>query len=324
MLEEQAALVEQVYRFHEEPVAVTASDPLPSAVPAAPPAVMKSPFAQARRAGSVFWIDVSKIDPNPHQPRKEISEESLRDLTESIREHGILQPLLVTKKETATERGLDVRYELVAGERRWRAAELAGLREVPVVIRERAPSESEKLEWALIENVQREDLNPVERASAFTRLVNEFGMLQREIAVRIGKSREYVGNLLRLLSLPDEIQAALAVGTITEGHGRAILMISDPANRQLLFERIRTASLSVRDAELAAKSLGARRRRGRGARPVDPDLRSLQERLEEAFATKVVVEKQGERGKIVVEFYSQEELQNILDRIGRQDTEGAV
>ncbi len=324
VLEEQAVLAEPAYRFHDETVAVAASNPLPTVAPPPLGVGAERQPASTRRAGSVFWIEVEKIDPNPHQPRREIPEESLKELADSIREHGILQPLLVSKKEVATERGLDVRYELVAGERRLRAAKFAGLSSVPVVIRERAPSETEKLEWALIENVQREDLNPIERARAFARLVNEFGMLQREVAIRIGKSREYVGNLLRLLSLPEDVQSALASGAISEGHGRAILMVSDLANRHLLFERIRTAALSVRDAELTAKALGSRPRRGRGARQVDPDIRSIRERLEEALGTKVLVEKQGERGKIVFEFYSQEELANILDRIGAPGEEGAV
>lgn len=338
VLYHQTRISEPVYRFHDEvtailaeappdePVAVTASAPVTSSAPPSPD--LSAGQAGLRRAmGSVFWIEVSKIEPNPYQPRRDFNVEELASLADSIREHGLLQPLLVTKRAIDTPSGMDVRYQLIAGERRWRAAKLAGLRDVPVMIRPAGTPEREKLELALIENVQREDLNPMERARAFEQLVNEFGLMQKEVAERIGKSREVVANALRLLKLPIEIQTAIASSAITEGHARAILMLDgNPEAQKNVFRQITAAHLTVRDAELAARASGAsplqRRRRGGGAR-LDPDSRALQRQLEEIFGTKVKLSKRGEHGRIVVEFYSDEELRGILDRISKRE-EGYV
>lgn len=293
--------------------------------PAAAPTPLPPRPAIERRGDSVFWIDIAKVEPNPYQPRRSFNEAELSSLAASIREHGMLSPLLATKREVETPTGLDVRYQLIAGERRWRAAEMAGMREVPVIVRAGMTPEHEKLELALIENVQREDLNPMERAQAFGRLSDEFGLLQQEIAGRIGKSRAVVANALRLLRLPPEVQSALASQAISEGHARVILMLAgEPAKQLQLFHQIRTANLSVREAELTARSLGGdqgtRRRRGRR---LDPELRAVQERLEEAFGTRVKLTKRGEQGRIIVEFSSQEELRGILDRITKRE-EGYV
>ncbi|MDO8561023.1 MAG: ParB/RepB/Spo0J family partition protein [bacterium] len=270
------------------------------------------------RGESVFWIDIGKIEPNPYQPRKEFDEEALKSLSDSIRTHGVLQPIVVYKVEVETPRGLDVRYQLIAGERRWRASKMAGLREVPAMVKRGQAEERQKLEWAIIENVQREDLSPVERARAFKQLIGEFNLSQRDVAGRIGKSREYVANAIRLLSLPVHIQTAIESGTISEGHARAILTMQGlPESQNKLFEEIKANSLTVRDAELATRAmLGARRpTKRRNASFLDPEVRSVQSRLEETLGTKVLLQKDGERGKIIVEFYSDEELRSIISKM---------
>lgn len=328
VLHAQAGIREPVYRFYEGE-AVAAGDSLaPREAEADPRAEFSAPAPTARRGGrtdSIFWIEVAKIEPNPHQPRENFDVEQLTSLAASIREHGVIQPLLVTKIEVDAPRGLDVKYQLIAGERRWRAAKIAGLREVPVIVRQADTPEREKLELALIENVQREDLNPMERAKAFAQLVDEFGIGQKEVGERIGKSREVVSNALRLLRLPEEIQLAIAASSITEGHARILLMLEhDTAAQKTLFQRIRASNLSVREAESTARAIGGETVRGRrrgGMRVLDPDSRELQRKLEEAFGTRVSLTKKGDQGKIVVEFYSDEELQRILDRVTKHEEE---
>ncbi|MBI2640815.1 MAG: ParB/RepB/Spo0J family partition protein [Candidatus Sungbacteria bacterium] len=274
-----------------------------------------------KRSDSVFWIEVEKIEPNPFQPRREFVESALKDLANSIREHGVLQPILVTKREIETPTGLDVRYQLIAGERRWRAARLAGLLQIPAMIRRGIPDDRIRLELALIENVQREDLNPMERARAFKQLIDEFHLVQREIGERIGKSRELIANTLRLLSLPSEIQGALHSGKITEGHARAILMAGDDLTKQTeVYNAVVMDRLTVREAENRARQVSGKIfvPRRRPAAVQDPEMRSWQHRLEEKLGTKVKLERLGERGKIVVEFYSEEELRGILDKLIRE------
>ena len=186
-------------------------------------------------SNSIFWIEVEKIKPNPYQPRREFDEEKLKELADSVRQYGILQPLVVTRREVAKEDGgLAVEYELIAGERRLRASKIAGLAQVPVLIRVGDDSKT-KLELAIIENIQREDLNPVDRAKAFDRLIKEFNFKHTEIAKKIGKSREYVSNSVRLINLPEEILAALSEGKITEGHSRPLMMLSDRLEEQKNF-----------------------------------------------------------------------------------------
>lgn len=325
VLHGQAGLSEPVYRFHEH-IAV-AAEVVPAAQASVRSASASLPPAgsneQTRRAESVFWIEIAKIEPNPHQPRENFDVGGLTSLADSIRSHGVLQPLLVTKIEIDSERGLDVRYQLIAGERRWRAAKIAGMREVPAIIRAGGTHDRDKLELALIENVQREDLNPLERARAFARLVDEFGLMQKDVAIRIGKSREVVANAMRILRLPEEIQSAIGANLISEGHARALLMLEhDAAAQQNLFNRIRVSNLTVRDTEITARAAGGNtgrgRRRGSNAL-LDPDARVLQRQLEEAFGTKVSLTKKGDQGRIVVEFYSDEELRRILDRLNRRE-----
>lgn len=330
VLHGQSRIEENVYRFHDEPPAQyepPADDGAPAAVRLTPTAP-RSDDAAPRRSESIFSIDVSKIEPNPYQPRRTFNVEELTSLANSIREHGVLQPLIATKAEIESPAGLDVRYQLISGERRWRAAKIAGLREVPVIVRTADTPEREKLELALIENVQREDLNPLERAAAFQKLVQEFNLMHKEIADRIGKSREYVSNSFRLLSLPADIQTAIADNAITEGHARVILMMPDEVGQRSLFQQIIATSMNVRDATIAARAIGGVRLRSRaggrrGAKGADPDTRALERELEEAFGTRVSVVKRGSSGRIIVEFYSDEELRGILDRIAKRE-EGYV
>lgn len=274
-----------------------------------------------RRGEAIFWIELEKIEPNPYQPRREFKEETLRELANSIREHGVLQPILVTKREVETPGGLEVHYQLIAGERRWRASKIAGLTQIPAVIRRGVPDDRIRLELAIIENVQREDLNAMDRARAFKQLVDEFHLVQREIAARIGKSREAVTNTLRLLSLPEEIQRALYAGEVTEGHARAILMIGEDADKQAqVYREIVSDKLSVREAEMRARQVAGKpfTPRKRPSQSQDPEMREWQSRLQERLGTKVQLQRMGERGKIVVEFFSEEELHGILNKIVRE------
>lgn len=269
-----------------------------------------------RKNDSVFWIEVDKIESNPFQPRREFNEDALKGLASSIREHGVLQPILVTKREFETSRGIEVKYQLIAGERRWRAAKLAGLSQIPAVIRRGMPDDRIKLELALIENVQREDLNAIERAKAFKRLIDEFRLVQKDIADRVGKSREMVANTLRLLALPEDMQQAVLAGQITEGHARAVLMAGEDLSKQKeVFNAILIDRLNVREAENRARQVSGRTLTPRSRLVIDPETKEWQKRLQDRFGTKVVVQRRGERGKIVVEFYSDEELRGILDKL---------
>ncbi|HYF12774.1 MAG TPA: ParB/RepB/Spo0J family partition protein, partial [Candidatus Paceibacterota bacterium] len=206
---------------------------------------------------AIFWVEVDKIKPNPFQPRKEFDEGKLQDLANSIRQYGVIQPLTVTRHEIQKEDGgLASEYELIAGERRLRAAKIAGIVQVPVLIRDSYDDDKTKLELAIIENLQREDLNPIDRALAFHKLVKDFGFKHSEVATKVGKSREYVSNTIRLLSLPSEMQIALADGKISEGHSRPLLMLVDrPQEQQTLFREILLKRLTVRDTESIARRI---------------------------------------------------------------------
>lgn len=277
-----------------------------------------------KRGDSVFWIEIEKIESNPFQPRREFSEEALSGLAASIREHGVLQPILVTKREIETPRGIEVRYQLIAGERRLRAAEKAGLSQIPAVIRRGVSDDRIKLELALIENVQREDLNPMERARAFKRLVDEFNLVQREVAARIGKSREMVANSLRLLTLPPEVQVAVESGKLSEGHARSILMAgNDPARQMELYRAIIEDHLTVRESENRARQVSGKPfvpKRRPGA-VQNPEFRAWQRELQEWLGTKVHLQQNGGRGRVVVEFYSEEELRAILAKLTHREPE---
>jgi len=265
---------------------------------------------------SVFWIDVDKIEPNPFQPRREFNEAELRSLSESIKQYGVLQALVVTRKEfEKPEGGLGVRYELIAGERRLRAAKLANITQVPVLIKTGDDSDLMKLELSIIENIQREDLNPVDRARAFERLASEFSFKHHLIAAKVGKSREYVSNSLRLLSLPQFILDSLSIGKISEGHARPLMMLGDrPEEQGVLFKEITFKKLTVREAEGIARRIAYDKVRKK-ERAIDPEIIDLEEKLREALGTRVQIERRDVGGKVMIDFFSNEDLKSILDAI---------
>ena len=246
-------------------------------------------------------LDPSVITVNPHQPRRYFSEDSLRDLMESIRQHGILQPIIVTKSGD--------HYELLAGERRWRSAKALNLSEIPAIVRE--ADEQKKLEWALIENLQRENLNSVETALAYRALIDQFNLTQEELSKRVGKARSSVANALRFLSLPEEIQRALADGRISEGHAKYLLGIEDEAQQLNLFKKILRQNWTVSETDRAIKQLG-----GTKAAKIkvnsDPELET---ELRESLGTKVEIRRHGRGGQIIVHFYSDEELKDLSTKL---------
>ena len=265
-------------------------------------------------SNSVFLIEVDKISPNPYQPRKTFDERALASLAESIRQYGILQPLVVCRKEEEREDGsFRAGYELIAGERRLRAAKLAGISQVPVVIRAGKDSEKVKLEIAIIENLQREDLNPVDRARAFQQLSDEFGYKPAEISRKIGMSREYVANSIRILRLPEHMLEALKERKITEGHTRPLLMLAErPAEMEVLFKDISKGGVSVRDAERIARRIAVEKVRRHDY--VDPEVRVAEERLADKLGTKVLIEGRAnsDGGRILINFKSKEDLMAII------------
>jgi len=272
-----------------------------------------------KRYDTVFWVEIYKIKPNPMQPRRDFDEDRLLNLAESIKRYGVLQPLVVTRKEVETEKGVSVEYELISGERRLRAAQLAGLYQVPVIIHD-TDDDKIKLELAIIENLQREDLNPIERAKAFKRLIDEFKLRHYEVASRIGKSREYVTNTLRLLLLPEEIQNALVEGKISEGHCRPILMLSHRKEEQIkLYKQIVENKMSVRHAERISRSIAVERAR-RTDDLIDPEIKLIEEKLSKKLGTPVNVEKEGDKRKIHIEFLSSDDLQAFLTRFIEDET----
>ncbi|MEI6843141.1 MAG: ParB/RepB/Spo0J family partition protein [bacterium] len=266
---------------------------------------------------SVFWIDVDKIHPNPFQPRREFDEMQLQSLADSIRQYGVLQALVVTRKEVPKEDGgLAVEYELIAGERRLRASRIAGLQQVPCLIKV-GDEENDlmKLELAIIENVQREDLNPVDRARAFERLVNEFGFKHSTIAEKVGKSRVYVTNTLRILALSPEILDALSTGKISEGHTRPLMTLADrPEEQMTLFKEIMFKKLTVREAESIARRIAYDKTHKKGF-TLDIETQEMEEKLTETLGTRVSIEKKEHGGKIMIDFFSQDDLNSILELI---------
>lgn len=253
--------------------------------------------------GGVLEINISKIIPNPHQPRLKIDELKLKELAASIKEHGVIQPLIVSKNNGD--------WEIIAGERRFLAAKIAGLEKVPVIVRE--ASEQQKLELAVIENIQRHDLNPIEEAKALKKLTDEFDMGQEEIALKMGKSRSAVANKLRLLNLPIEIQRGLIDGQITEGHAKAILAIEDPEKQRALYDLILKNSLTVRQVENKTKEVMVRTHKRN--MQIDPEIKRIEDDLSQSLGTRVKLSKSGGGGKILIEYYSKEELDNILSHI---------
>ena len=265
---------------------------------------------EAQPGAQTVEVALSALKANPHQPRQEFSESSLRELADSIREKGVLQPILVEPAE-------DGEYFIIAGERRARAARLAGLQTIPVIVRQF--TQQEMLEIALIENVQREDLTPLEQARAYRNLMDMAGLGQEQLAQRVGKERSTVANTLRLLKLPEDAQDALGKGDITAGHARALLMVVNPADASVLLKRIVGSGLSVRQAEEGASALNqGRRGAAKGTRKagaaarVDPELREFQQALLEKLGTKVEIRGTQHRGKIEISYFSSEDLERIL------------
>ena len=253
---------------------------------------------------SVQEVEIANVVPNPHQPRVEFNEEKLQELSDSIKIHGIIQPLIVTKNQKGE-------YELIAGERRLQASKLAGLSKVPVIVRE--ASEQNKFELAIIENVQRHDLNLIEEATSYRKLADEFGLSQEEIALKIGKSRSAVANRIRLLTLPIEIQKALNSGKITEGHAKLLLAIPNPEKQRAFYEMILKDKLTVRQTENLTNEISVRTHQRKLA--VDPEIKNREDEISSLLGTKVKIKKSGSGGRIVIEYYSPEELEGILGKI---------
>ena len=259
---------------------------------------------ETEKEGSIIFIDLEKIIPNPHQPRRDFNSEKIQELANSIKEHGILEPLIVSKK--------DSQWELIAGARRLEAAKKAGLKQAPAIIRQ--VNDEQKLAMALVENIQRDSLNPIEEAYAYQSLSKQFDLTQEKISQKTGKSRTAIANTLRLLSLPLEIQKGLISEKISEGHGRVILSLSFPEKQRALYQEIIGSNLTVRQAEEKAKKLSdpilIRR-----IKKVDPDMKEKEETLSQSLGTKVSIQKFSKGGKIVISFYSREELESLIDRL---------
>lgn len=264
---------------------------------------------------SIFWVEVDRIKPNPYQPRRDFDEQKLNELAESIHMYGLLQPLTVTRNEIPREDGgLLVEYELIAGERRLRASKIAGLAQVPVIIRSGEETDQMKLELAIIENLQREDLNPIDRAKAFEKLFKEFKFSHREIGKKMGRSREYVTNTIRLLTLPEDIQKHLSEGRISEGHTRPLMMLNDKKEEQaVLMREILVKKLTVREAEQIARRVAQDRVTERHR--IDPEILELERALTERLGTRVQIEPREAGGRVVISFFSASDLQSLLDSI---------
>lgn len=261
---------------------------------------------------SIFWVEVHKIVPNPYQPRREFDENKLKELAESIRMYGLLQPITVTRKEISLEDGaFKTEYELIAGERRLRASKLAGLEQIPVIIRTGEETDLMKLELAIIENLQREDLNPIDRAKAFKQLADQFNLSHSQVAKKVGRSREYVSNTIRILALPEEILESIQKGELSEGHGRTLLMLADrPEEMKTLFREILLKKLSVREVERISRKIAVERVRNKNG--VDPELIEMEKQFTESLGTRVQIERKDFGGKLVIDYFSPEDLRKIL------------
>ncbi|MFA5211177.1 MAG: ParB/RepB/Spo0J family partition protein [Patescibacteria group bacterium] len=252
----------------------------------------------------ILNIAIEQILPNPEQPRKDFDHQDLEDLVLSIKKHGILQPLIVTERE-------DGNYELIAGERRLRASQIAGLEKVPAILRN--ASQQQKLELALIENIQRQQLNPLEEAYAYSRLMEEFNLSQEEVADQVGKSRPVVANTVRLLGLPSVIQTALVKGEISMTKARTLLSLKSEKEQIALFTKIQNEKMTSREVESVVSSKDPKSRKGSVRR--DPNIRVQEELLEESLGTKVRISKKGERGSIIIDYFSLEELKRLIEEL---------
>ena len=264
---------------------------------------------KSEHAADAIIMDIKKVEPNREQPRKKFDEDALLELSESIKQFGVLQPLLVQERKDY--------YEIIAGERRWRAAKLAGLKEVPVIIKKL--TEQQIMEISLIENIQRENLNPIEEALAYKRLLTEFNLKQDEVAERVSKSRTAVTNAMRLLKLNDKVQQMVIDEMLTTGHARALLGIEDQEKQYNVAQQIFDEKLSVRDTEKLVKNLqNEKKAKPEDTKKIDPKIeaiyRDLEEQMKKIFGTKVAINSKNEKsGKIEIEYYNQEELDRIMD-----------
>jgi len=274
---------------------------IPSKNEKAPAAVATMAPTEAKQDNKVIFVPIAAISINPEQPRTSFRHSELEDLTNSIREHGIIQPLVVTQKP-------DGGFELIAGERRLRASKLLNLPTVPVMVR--PASSRDKLLLALIENIQREDLNPIEEARAYGKLVAAFNLTQEGVARKVGKARSTVANTMRLLELPEEIQQAIAAGTIAAGSARAILGLKDDKSRLDFFHKLVGHQVSTRQVETGVRRAGAKRRK-------DPSVLAIEEELRNRLGTRVEVKKRAGRGSLVISFFSEEEFDSLLKHLRR-------
>jgi ParB family chromosome partitioning protein len=257
---------------------------------------------------SFFYCDIDAIRPNPYQPRQTFAKEELRGLAESIKEKGVIQPLVVRADASG--------YALVVGERRWRSARMAGLKQVPVVVKD--VSEGEMLELALVENIQREDLNPLEKAEAYHRLMTEFRLTQQEVARRVGQDRSTVANFLRLRNLPKEIQADIVNRTLTMGHARALMGTETPTQQKAAWRRIVSKNLSVRAAEALIKKFKPTKDKGLKRKTTSSDdvyFQSMEDDLARHLGTKVRIVRQGKRGRLEIDFYGNDDLDRLVTRL---------
>jgi len=268
---------------------------------------------------SIFWVELDKIVPNPYQPRREFDEQKLKELAESIRMYGVLQPLTVTRRERTREDGtFFTEYELIAGERRLRASRLAGLSQVPVIIRQGEQTEQEKLELAIIENLQREDLNAVDRALAFQQLTEVFQLTHTQVAAKMGRSREYVSNTLRILALPDYMLSSLRRGEMSEGHARALLMLIDrPEEQDVLYREILLKKISVRESERISRKIATDKVRKKTWQDSDPGLIELERKLTETLGTRVQIKKTDFGGTLSIDYFDPSDLDKIFQLTSR-------
>lgn len=273
----------------------------------------------AFQGDSIFWVELDKIVPNPYQPRREFDEAKLKELAESIRMYGVLQPLTVTRRERTRDDGTFFsEYELIAGERRLRASKFAGLAQVPVIIRQGEQTEQEKLELAIIENLQREDLNSVDRALAFQQLTEIFKLTHAQVAAKMGRSREYVSNTLRLLALPQYMLDSLQRGEISEGHARALLMLTDrPEEQDVLFREILLKKISVRESERISRKIATDRVRKKEWKGSDPTLIEYERKLTETLGTRVQIKKTDFGGTVSIDYFDPDDLQKIINSMAK-------
>lgn len=275
----------------------------------------------AFQGDSIFWVETEKIVANPFQPRREFDEAKLKELAESVRMYGILQPLTVTRKEIQREDGaFYTEYELIAGERRLRASKIAGLEQVPVIIRSGEDTEQEKLELAIIENLQREDLNAVDRALAFKQLADAFELSHAQVAKKVGRSREYVSNSIRLLGLPQCMLDSLKMGDISEGHARTLLMLKDrPEEQDVVYREILLKKLSVREVERITRKIASDKVRKKKWTDTDPELIAIEKDITDSLGTRVQISKTDFGGKLTIDYFSDEDLQKLLSLLKAEE-----